>query len=279
MCFPAQQNDPVYQTRRYFSKALREKARARAAPVEPNENGSSEQEESEDPRTWKMGLITGNMVLRDEKTGKTFVVPYDVARLKEKFSSSKSSSSASNSSKLQDGKGTQAHTLRTPIRKHAVMSLALSPDMSQSVNSPSNVKWKDEVLKDIDDEIKGGKLKATALELLSEHDRLNVTCERWSDGSHHQYNNTHQDHFHNSLQNTDSARIAIAGHGQSYLTPLCAVPSETHVSILAPDMARQRQVKARERECVCLWPRTKVSVQYLQSCVFSIIVEIHLYHY
>ena len=85
-----QSYDQVYQTRRFFAQEKKKKERcaleqllkavrlrsASIVLVEPdglaavegatNENGAHELEDVEDPRTWRHGLVSGNMVLRDE---------------------------------------------------------------------------------------------------------------------------------------------------------------------------------------------------------------------
>ena len=60
---PELASDAVYATRRYFQKASKERARSQTGQ---GKAAKIEEERSEDPRTWKQGLITGNMVLRDE---------------------------------------------------------------------------------------------------------------------------------------------------------------------------------------------------------------------
>jgi len=65
---PEMASDAVYASRRYFRSASKERAqeRARSQAVRAQEEPKIQQEQSEDPRTWTQGLITGNMVLRDE---------------------------------------------------------------------------------------------------------------------------------------------------------------------------------------------------------------------
>jgi hypothetical protein len=61
---PEMASDAVYASHRYFRSASKERARSQAVRVQ--EAPKIQQEQSEDPRTWTQGLITGNMVLRDE---------------------------------------------------------------------------------------------------------------------------------------------------------------------------------------------------------------------
>ena len=61
---PEMASDAVYASRRYFRSASKERARSQAVRVQ--EKTKRNHEQSEDPRTWTQGLITGNMVLRDE---------------------------------------------------------------------------------------------------------------------------------------------------------------------------------------------------------------------
>jgi|LauGreSuBDMM15SN_2_FD.fasta_scaffold351371_1 hypothetical protein len=61
---PEMAGDAVYASLRYFRSASKERARSQAVRVQ--EKTKRNHEQSEDPRTWTQGLITGNMVLRDE---------------------------------------------------------------------------------------------------------------------------------------------------------------------------------------------------------------------
>ena len=56
-------SDAVHAPRRYFQIASKERALSQTGQ---GKAAKIVEERSEDPRTWKQGLITGNMVLRDE---------------------------------------------------------------------------------------------------------------------------------------------------------------------------------------------------------------------
>jgi hypothetical protein len=70
----------VYRARRYFASARRAAACMSTSEEKLEHRGIMNKE---DPQTWKQGLVTGNMILRDEKTGTSFVVPYNLAQLKD----------------------------------------------------------------------------------------------------------------------------------------------------------------------------------------------------
>jgi hypothetical protein len=100
--------------------------------VTPDEKAESM--EGEDPRTWTRGIITGNLILRDERTGKSLVVPYNLAKIQARFRS---------------GTFTTNHALEER-----------GPDLSQSIHSPQNDSWRDESVNFVQEDISRGELRA-----------------------------------------------------------------------------------------------------------------------
>lgn len=112
-------------------------------------------EYSEDPRTWTRGRETGDIVVHDEQSGKGFIVPYDLAKVRNRF----------RSSPLKADLACEAQQA-TP---HVGDDKDDSPDLGQSMNSRANISWKDDLdwVQIVQQDISRGELKAIAIHNLS----------------------------------------------------------------------------------------------------------------
>ena len=131
----------------------------RVESMTPDERGESV--DGEDPRTWTKGIITGNLILRDERSGKSLLVPYDLAKMRAKFRSPTFA------------------TMHAPEER--------GPDLSQSKDSTQRDTWPDESVSFVQEDISRGELRAIALDLPSGNSEPSLsTCPRartrWSHG-------------------------------------------------------------------------------------------------
>ena len=168
------QDDDLIKARRYFLRLRHGDDGAEDDDKKDAEESEwlaretqQDSEDNEDPRTWTRGMITGNIVVRDEVSGKSFIVPYDLAKLRDRFRSS-------------DYKDDRAHKERQ--QRPALEGLEEhGPDLSQSMNSRTNTSWKDDKARAVREDILRGELRAIALDRLP--DSWEKAGASWSHGT------------------------------------------------------------------------------------------------